>query len=105
MNKTPVHILVVDDHQMVIEGMKAILSEISFVTQIATAGNAFEAIAVLRKQQVSIAFIDINMPDISGIELCAKIKKEFAAVHVLALSTFKQRSYISQMIGNGASGY
>lgn len=105
MNNTTINILVVDDHSMVIEGMKAILSQIATVSLVATACNAFEAIAALRNHPVDVAFLDINMPDISGIELCTKIKKEFPAVHVLALSTFKQRSYVSQMIANGASGY
>jgi len=105
MENTTVNILVVDDHSMVIEGMKAILSTIPSIALAATATNAFEAIAALRNCPVDVAFLDINMPDISGIELCAKIKKEFPAVHVLGLSTFKQRSYVSQMIANGASGY
>ncbi len=105
MNTKAINILVVDDHSMVIEGMKAILSKIRSVSLAATASNAIEAIAALRTHTIDVAFLDINMPDISGIELCAKIKKEFPAVHVLALSTFKQRSYVSQMIAGGASGY
>lgn len=105
MENTIANILVVDDHTMVIEGMRAILSTIPSVALAATATNAFEAVAALRNHPVHVAFVDINMPDISGIELCAKIKKEFQSVHVLALSTFKQRSYVSQMIANGASGY
>lgn len=104
MKDTPVNILVVDDHIMVIEGKKAILSKIPMVQLLETAANVVEAIAALKLQPIHIAFVNIN-PDISGIELCAKIKKELSAVHVLALSTFKQRSYVSQMIGNGASGY
>ncbi len=100
-----INILLVDDHSMVIEGMKAILGNMSFVTIKATANNAFEAIAALRIQDIQIAFVDINLPDISGIELCAKIKKEFPIIQVIGLSTFKQRSYVSQMINNGASGY
>ncbi|MEP7169245.1 MAG: response regulator transcription factor [Bacteroidota bacterium] len=105
MTNSIVKILVVDDHSMVIEGMKAILEKIPFVQLVATASNAIEAIATMRTNTVDIAFVDINMPDISGIELCEKIKKEFPDVHVLALSTFKQRSYVSEMIKNGASGY
>lgn len=105
MHNTTVNILVVDDHTMIIEGMKAILSTIPYVSLKATAANAFEAMASLKQQQVHVAFVDINMPDISGIELCSKIKKEFPNVQVLALSTFRQRSYVSQMIANGASGY
>lgn len=95
----------VDDHSMVIEGMRTILEKISTVQLTTTATNAIEALTVLRNNYIQVAFVDINMPDISGIELCAKIKKEFPSVHVLALSTFKQRSYVSQMISNGASGY
>jgi DNA-binding NarL/FixJ family response regulator len=105
MEAEKINILLVDDHSMVIEGMKSILAKIAEVQLQATAGNAFEAIAALRLHNITIAFVDINLPDISGIELCAKIKKEFPAIHVLGLSTFKQRSYISQMIANGASGY
>ena len=100
-----VSILLVDDHHMVVEGMKHILALIPNVQVNATAGNAFEALAALRVHDINIAFLDINLPDISGIELCAKIKKEFPTVHVIGLSTFKQRSYVSQMIANGASGY
>lgn len=49
--------------------------------------------------------LDINLPDVSGIELCKKIKKEFPRVRILSISTFGERSYISRMIENGASGY
>lgn len=105
METGKINILLVDDHSMVVEGMKSILAKIQGVKTVATAGNAFEAIAALRKNSIAIAFVDVNLPDISGIELCTTIKKEFPNVHVLGLSTFKQRSYVSQMIANGASGY
>jgi|SRR6185436_725020 len=100
-----INIIVVDDHSMVIEGMRAILEKIPAVHLAATASDSSEAIEALRLYSIQIAFVDINMPEISGIELCEKIKKEFPAIHVVALSTFKQRSYVSEMIKNGASGY
>lgn len=100
-----IKILLVDDHSMVVEGMKAILEKIDGVEVVGTASNAFDAIAALKNTKVNIAFIDINMPDVSGIELCSKIHKEFPHTQMIALSTFKQRSYVTQMIGNGASGY
>ena len=105
MKHERINILLVDDHNMVIEGMKHILALIDKVQVKATAGNAFEAMAALREKDIDIAFVDINLPDINGIELCAKIKKEFPDVYVIGLSTFNQRSYVSQMIANGASGY
>ena len=105
MTTEKIKILLVDDHSMVVEGMKAILEKIDGVEVVRTASNAFDAIAALKETKVNIAFIDINMPDVSGIELCSKIHKEFPHTQMIALSTFKQRSYVTQMIGNGASGY
>jgi two-component system, NarL family, nitrate/nitrite response regulator NarL len=99
-------ILIVDDHSMVIEGLKSILAQLPLLTVVATAKNAFEAIEALRKHEsINLVLSDINLPDISGIELCAKIKKEFPRIEVIGLSTFNQRSYVSQMIQNGATGY
>ena len=100
-----IKILVVDDHPMVLEGMKSMLGNISFVHLAAMASNAFDAMDVLRTTAVDVAIVDINLPDISGIELTKKIKTEYPAMRILAMSTFKERSYISQMIQNGASGY
>ena len=100
-----INILLVDDHSMVIEGMKAILAQVTGVQVKAIAGTAAAAMEALQTNTIHIAFVDINLPDRSGIELCAAIKRKFPALHVLGLSTFKQRSYVSQMINNGASGY
>jgi len=100
-----INILIVDDHPMVLEGMKALLSNFDYITVSGTATNAYDAMAMLKAQPVDIVIVDINLPEVSGIELTAKIKKEFPAIKILAMSTFKERSYISQMIKNGASGY
>ena len=54
---------------------------------------------------IEVAILDINLPDISSIALTQKIWREFPHIKVLAMSTFNERSYISQMIQNGASGY
>ncbi len=100
-----IRVMIVDDHPMVVEGMKAILQQINYVSLAATASNAIEAIAALKRTPVDVAFIDINLPEISGIELTLKIKREFPAVQILALSTFKEPSVVAQMLQNGAIGY
>ena len=100
-----IRVLIVDDHPMVLEGMKALLSNFNYITVVGTARNAFEAIDLLKATPADVAIVDINLPEVNGIELTAKIKKEFPVVKVLAMSTFTERSYISQMIQNGASGY
>lgn len=100
-----IKILIVDDHPLVLEGFKSLLSHYEALTVVGTASNAQDAITFLRKNEVDIAFLDINLPDISGIDLCKKIKDEFPKIKSLALSTFSERSYISRMIQNGAMGY
>jgi two-component system nitrate/nitrite response regulator NarL len=103
--KTLPGILVVDDHPMVIAGLGQLLAQLSFVEVTDTAGNAFEAMAILKKKAIDIVLLDINLPDINGIDLCKKIKKEFPDTRVIGISTFSDRSYILRMLENGASGY
>ena len=100
-----IKIIIVDDHPMVLEGMKSMMAQINFVELIGLAADAFQAMELLKTNLPDVLITDINLPEISGIELTAKIKKEFPLVRVIAMSTFKERSYISQMIQNGALGY
>lgn len=100
-----IRIIIVDDHPLVIEGMRAMLAQISFAELLATASNAFDAMEGVKTFQPDIVITDINMPEVSGIELAAKIKAENPAIKIIAMSTFNERSYISQMIQNGADGY
>lgn len=100
-----INVLIVDDHPMVLEGMRSMLAQISFANLSGTAADAYQAIEQIKISAPHIVITDINMPEISGIELTAKIKAQFPAVKVIAMSTFKERSYISQMIQSGASGY
>ena len=100
-----INILIVDDHPMVLEGMNSLLSKFNYLHIAGIATNAFEAMNIIKRSAVQVAIIDINLPDINGIELTKKIKTEYPDIKVLAMSTYKERSYISQMIQNGASGY
>ena len=100
-----IKVLIVDDHPMVLEGMRSMLAQISFVQLAGMAANAYEAVELIKYTCPHIVITDINLPEISGIELALKIRHEFPAVKIIAMSTFKERSYISQMIQNGASGY
>lgn len=90
---------------MVLEGMQTMLSQISFVAITGLACNAYEAMELIKANPPHIVITDISMPEISGIELTEKIRKEHPEVKVIAMSTFNERSYISRMVQNGASGY
>lgn len=98
-------ILIVDDHLIVIEGLKSLLAGNDTIECVGTVTNAYDAILFLKNNAVDIAFLDINLPEISGIDLCKRITDEFTNVKCIALTTFAERSYISRMIQNGAMGY
>lgn len=100
-----IKLLIVDDHPMVLEGLRAMLQQIPFVELVATANNAYEAIENIEKLQPQMVLTDINMPEISGIELAKKIKANFPEIKIIGMSTFNERSYITQMIQSGADGY
>jgi len=100
-----IKIFIVDDHQIVVAGLKALLRGLENIEVAGAVSNAFEAIGFLKENKVDVVLLDINLPDISGIELCKKINKEFPSIKILGISTFSERSYISRMIENGALGY
>lgn len=100
-----IKILIVDDHPLVQEGLVSLLNSESKFEIVGTATTAFEAVDCIKKNEVQIALLDINLPDINGIELCSKLKNEFPHIKCIALSTFSERSYVQKMIENGAYGY
>lgn len=100
-----IKVLVVDDHPMVLEGMQSMLSLIGFVSVSGLASNAYQAMELIKTDMPDIIITDISMPEISGVELTAKIRKEYPAIKVIAMSTFNERSLISQMVQQGAAGY
>ena len=87
MRKT--NLVIVDDHPMVIEGLRAIFNTEPDIRVQGTAGSAQEALAFLESTQVDIALVDINLPQVSGIELCKEIKTRFSDVMVLGMSSFR----------------
>ena len=90
---------------MVVAGLNSLLGQLENIEVAGAVSNAFDAIPFLKKNKIDVILLDINLPDISGIDLCKKIHKEFPEIKILGISTFSERSYISRMIENGASGY
>ncbi len=101
----PVKVFIIDDHPMVVEGLNSLLSRLEEIEVIGSVSNAFDAIPFIEKNDPDVVLLDINLPEISGIDLCKKIHQRFPSIKILGMSTFSERSYISRMIENGASGY
>jgi two-component system, NarL family, nitrate/nitrite response regulator NarL len=100
-----IKVFIIDDHPMVVAGLNSLLGRLENIEVAGAVSNAFDAIPFLKKNKIDVILLDINLPEISGIDLCKKIHKEFPEIKILGISTFSDRSYISRMIENGASGY
>lgn len=100
-----IKVFIVDDHPMVVEGIKGLLQGEENYPVVGSANFALEALEMFGQALPDVVLLDINLPDLNGIELCERIKKEFPSVKVLGISTFKERSYITRLMDKGASGY
>lgn len=101
----PVKVFIVDDHYMVIEGIRSLLQHEKNIEWMGHAMRADSCLAFLKQQQPDVILMDINLPDKSGIDLCKEVKEKYPSVFIVALSTFSQQSFIQKMMDNGASSY
>ena len=98
-------VFIVDDHYMVIEGIRSLLQKEKTIEFVGHAMNAESCLSFLQMQQPDVLLMDINLPDKSGIDLCKDVKEKYPSIFIVGLSTFNQQSLIQKMIANGASGY
>lgn len=100
-----IKLFILDDHQMLVDGIKALLLNEHDFTITGEATNAAKALALIDANIPDIVLSDINMPEMDGISFTRQLKKNHPNVKVLALSMFGERSMISEMLDAGASGY
>lgn len=98
-------VFIVDDHYMVIEGIRSLLQNEKNIEWAGHASNAGSCLAFLKQRLPDVILMDINLPDKSGIDLCKEVKERYPSVFIIGLSTFNQQSFIQKMMDNGASGY
>jgi DNA-binding NarL/FixJ family response regulator len=98
-------IYIVDDHPLVVEGVRSILeTEPNFSWQ-GSASSGEQCLSFFKKHTVDVVLMDISLPDINGVDLCKMMKEQHPSVAILALSTLYQGSYIEKMLESGADGY
>ena len=98
-------IFIVDDHPVVIEGIRSLLQNEKGIEWAGHAMNAASCIGFFVNNTADVILMDISMPGMDGVELCAVVKEKYPGIFILGLSTFNQGLYIKKMMENGASGY
>jgi len=103
--KEVINTIIVDDHQMLIDGIKSLLRKEKHIVFCGECHNGEEALELLKNNTVDLVITDINMPIMNGIELTKKIKQDYHHVKVLVLSMFNDKAIVKEIIAAEAEGY
>jgi DNA-binding NarL/FixJ family response regulator len=103
---SPIQLLLVDDHRLILNGIRAMLSDVEDIQVIGEATNAQEAIAFVEShEELDVILMDIKMPGKNGIEATREILAFRPGVKVIALTMFEDDEFITNMLHVGATGY
>ena len=100
-----INVLLTDDHQIIIDGLKSLLNNQEEINVAAHANNGREAIRILGLLSIDVLLMDIDMPVMNGIDALKEIRKSYPNVKVIILSMHNEAGMIKNLIEMGANGY
>lgn len=100
-----IRVLLVDDHKMMREGLRALLVREAEIEVIGEAENGRRALELVRELSPDVVVMDIAMPDLNGMDAARRIVARYPAVRIIALSTYTEPRYVRAMLEAGAGGY
>ena len=100
-----IRVIIADDHRLVVESLRRVLDSEQDITCVGVANNGIEAIRMARDLQPDVAILDVDMPDMDGIETTRRIKADFPKVAVLVLTAYDYEEYIVACLEAGADGF
>lgn len=98
-------ILVCDDHQLVLDGLKSLINGQDDIDVVSTANNGREALRQLEILKVDLILMDIDMPEMNGIEATKILKKDYPEIKIIILTMHDEKSIIQLLMDIGADGY
>jgi DNA-binding NarL/FixJ family response regulator len=103
--KAPIRILTVDDHPVLREGIAAVIASESDMQLVGEASNGSEAIEQFRSHRPDVTLMDLQMPEMSGLDSILAIRKEFPDARIIVLTTYSGDAQAARAFKAGASGY
>uniref|UniRef100_UPI003216F08B response regulator transcription factor n=1 Tax=uncultured Draconibacterium sp. TaxID=1573823 RepID=UPI003216F08B len=100
-----INVFIVDDHSLFREGLRFLLSNLDFVNEVYEAEDGKQFIDELRDRHVDVALLDIEMPEMNGMEAARRALEISPKLKIIALSMYSDENYYSSMIEAGASGF
>lgn len=98
-------ILLVDDHQIVIDGLKTLLEGVENINALYETLTGEATLKAANDNHIDLVLLDINLPDRNGFEICTELKKQHKNIKIIALTMYGNAGYINKMIKAGADGY
>lgn len=100
-----IKVMIIDDHPIVLEGLKNLLHGREGMELAGCFDTGKAGLEALRHLEPNVILLDINLPDISGTDICRQIRKRDKDVRIIALSVHNERPVIKNMLQSGANGY
>lgn len=100
-----IRVCITDDHQLVLEGLALLLNGQENITITRLCNSAAALFDFLESDSADVILLDINMPDMNGIEACKIVKKKYPGIKIIGLSMIAENNLIRLMLKNGADGY
>ena len=100
-----IKVLIADDHTMFVDGIQSILNNVQDIKVVGRCFDGPSVIEFVKKNEVEIILLDVNLPGMSGIEVCKALQVSHPKIKILAISMFNEESYVTEILNHGASGY
>jgi NarL family two-component system response regulator LiaR len=103
--RTPIRVLLVDDHAVVLEGLAMVLSRFADLDLVGTASGGAEGVTRAAELQPDVVLLDLSMPDVDGAEAARRIRADRPQTKLIALTAFLEHRLVTEVIEAGATGY
>jgi DNA-binding NarL/FixJ family response regulator len=98
-------VVIIEDHSIFVEGLCSVLQNVAGIFIAGTFMEGAPALDFIQNNRVDVVFLDISLPDVSGIDVCHAIKLIKPSIKVIALTNHTEKSVVTAMLQHGASGY
>lgn len=100
-----IRVLLVEDHCMVREALREVLSKVPDIKVVGEAGGAGDGLSLAASLTPDVVVLDIRLPDLNGIDMATRLREAGSTAKILALSAFSDKHFVTEMLRAGASGY